>query len=396
MDYKKQAEAMSDEIIGWRRALHTMPELELDLPQTKQYIKSELEKMGIIVQEFADSSSMVALIGKKQGKTLAIRCDIDGLPVKEETGLSYASMNGNMHACGHDAHGAIGLGIAKILKNREEELNGQVKILFQAGEEPLTGAKRMVADGVLENPKVDRVLVVHVGRLCASAPLGDIVIPVKNAFLASETIEIEITGKGGHAATPHLCVDPVVIASKVILELQTLISREVKPGTVALISLTSLSTSSDAYNIIPDSVLIKGGIRAEELQTQEFLFQRVQKLVEEIAEENGAVGQFRRISGAPPVINDAQVVKELLASAAKILPQNKIHTMESVNVGADDASYFMQDVPGCYFFLCNGKSDENGMLYPHHNSRFQIDDSVLYEAVAIMAQAADDYLTQNN
>ena len=418
IDFLKETEAIRDQITAWRRDLHRFPELDLQLPQTKKYVTDVLSSLGVPYQTFEGHDGIVALLGSPNGtyarpadggdvapgagrkvvapaagrKVAAIRGDMDGLPVREETGLPFSSENSCMHACGHDGHTAILLGIARILKEHESELPGQVKLIFQPGEENLIGAKKMVADGVLEDPHVDRLFAVHIGSLGGRSEVGDVLVNRSNVFLASECVEIRVHGKGGHAANPQLTVDPVPIAAEIITALQTLISRELKPGTVALISITALESPTIAYNVISDSVTLYGGIRSKETDTQEFLFRRAEELAQGIAAAHGGSAEFVRVYGAPAVINDGAAVNDFLASAAKLLPEEKIRVIDSVNMGADDAAYFMNEVPGCYFYFCNAVPSADGQVYPHHNSKFMIDDGMLYQAAALLLQAAWDYL----
>lgn len=389
MNFLDDALKIRDQIVRWRRDFHQIPEVDLDIPQTKSYIKNELMEMGISVQEYEKHSGMTAVIGRGGNKTVGIRADMDALPVREESGLAYASDTGKMHACGHDAHAAALLGTALILKKHEDELPGKVKLIFQPGEENLIGAKAMIGDGVLEHPHVDVLLAMHVGNLGGMADNGDIIVGKKNVFYASETIEIEIAGRGGHASTPHLTVDPIVIAGQILEGLQSIVSREIQPGVPAIISITNISGGLGTYNVIPDRVKMMGGIRARDRETQEFLFRRVREVVEGVSASKGAVGTFKRIQGTPPLVNDAGVVDSFLASAGKILPQQSIHEMVQINMGAEDAAYLFEKVPGCYFFLCNAMPCD-GVVYPHHNGKFQIDDTILYRGTALMAQAAYD------
>ena len=388
----EEARAVSGQLISWRRDLHRFPETDLRLPRTKAYVTRVLQELGVSFREYETHDGITAVIGRPGGRVIGIRGDMDGLPVREETGLPYASENDCMHACGHDGHTAVLLGLAKILKEHEAELPGQVKLIFQPGEENLIGAKAMVAEGALKDPAVDRLYTMHLGSIGGIARTGDILVNRSNVFLASECTDILVYGRGGHAASPHKAVDPVPIAAEIITALQTIISRELQPGTVALISVTSVETPTHTYNIIPDHVRLWTGIRAKETRVQEFLFRRAEELAKGIAESHGGRAEFRRVSGAPAVVNDAEAVAQFLSSAGKLLPEERIHVIDTVNMGADDAAYFLQEVPGCYFYFCNALPWDDGVIYPHHNAKFMMDDSVLYQAAALLLQAALDDL----
>lgn len=394
MDFKQQAKEISEDIIRWRRELHRIPEVDLELTKTSQYVQQVLKHMGIDYKTYPDHSGIVAVLGRSTGKVIALRADMDGLPVKEEHVFAYASTNGNMHACGHDAHMAILLGAIKIIKENEHLLNGQVKFIFQPGEENLLGAKLMVEQGVLENPKVDALLSLHVGSLGGNVKNGDIIVGRRNVFAASRLIEIKIVGKGGHASTPHLAVDPIVIGAEIIQSMQQIVSREVKPGIPAVVAITNFKSGRDTYNIIPETAEMMGGIRTADLETWEYVTKRVEDVVTGIAAAKNARGIFTAFQGTPPVINDKVVTQKFLESACKILSVENIHDMETMNMGGEDVAYYFAKVPGCYFFLNNPNTADDGEIYPHHNSKFDVDDSIIYIGTALFCQATFDFLKE--
>lgn len=393
MNIRAKAEQLNSHIIGWRRDLHQMPEVGLQCPNTAKYICERLEEMGIPYQTFDNHSGVIGLIGKKSGKTVGLRADMDGLNVAEKNNFEYASNNNNMHACGHDAHTATLLGAARILKDMEDELDGQVKLIFQPDEESLTGARQMIEDGVLENPSLDCMYLMHVGSIGGKGnEIGDIIVGKKAVFASSDAFNIVITGKGGHASTPHLTIDPIIIAARFIENLQSLISRETKTGIPAVISITSLIAGQGTYNIIPDTAEIRGGFRTGDLTTRDYLMCRIREVLEHTATMMGASAELNMLAGCPSTINDLAITERFLNSAGKILPAEKILEMKETNMGGEDAAYFLAQVPGCYFFLYNACPSDDGVEYPHHNARFCIDDSVLYLGSALFAQAAVDYL----
>ena len=391
-----RAERMQETITRWYQDLHQCPELELHCPQTAQYLCAQLQALGIPYRTYPGHSGITALIGKPGGKVAAIRSDMDGLAIEEETGLPYASRNGNMHACGHDAHMAVALGCAAILKEMEEELPGQVKLIFQPGEEPLAGAKVMIAGGALEDPRPDRLFILHVGALTSRhLPVGSVVVPRQHAFASSDVMRLTILGKGGHAAVPHLLVSPILAAARVVENLQTIIQRDVPPGHPAVLSITSLMAGNGRSNVVPDTAEIILGFRALDAETRALLHQRIIQVAQETAQASGTRAEAEHVVGCAPAVNDLACAQAFMASAQKVLPSESLHWMEERNFGGEDASYMMEQIPSVYFFLQNCLPARDGVVYPHHNSKFQIDPSVLHYGTALYLQAIQDFFAQD-
>lgn len=392
MDVLQSARELSEKIMEWYRELHQFPELGLHCPQTAAYIGHQLEEMGIPYQTYQSHSGITALIGKPGGRVAAIRADMDGLAVEEKNSFPYASKNGNMHACGHDAHVAIALGCAALLKKMEGELQGQVKIIFQPAEEPLEGAKAMIADGVLENPRPDRLFILHVGGLTSRhLPVGSVVVPKKYAFASSDVMRLQVLGKGGHAATPQLVQDPIVAAARVVENLQTIVSREIKPDNPAVVSVTSLQAGNGSLNIIPNSAELIVGFRALDSQTREFLRTRIAQILHHTTAVSGLGSEAETLVGCAPALNDPGCAEEFMASAQKVLPRDQVHWLEELNLGGEDAAYMMEQIPSVYYFLQNSIAAEDGVIYPHHNPQFRLDETVLYYGAALHLQAILDY-----
>jgi amidohydrolase len=389
-----EAKEISSEIIGWRRELHKIPEVGLVLPQTAAFVKARLDEMGIAYTTFERHSGIVALIGKKAGKTIALRADMDGLRINEEAEFEYRSQNDNMHACGHDAHTAILLGTAKLLKRHENELNGQVKLIFQPAEEGPGGALPMIEDGVLENPKVDAILALHMDRKIHAAPCknGDIFVKYGNSSAADDQVDIIIIGKSGHASEPHRCIDPITISSLVVTAIQHIISREISPFTPCVISFGTMTGGHGAENIIPNKVELHGTIRNQDLATRDFVFQRIEEVVKYISKAMRADYKVTFLNGYPPTANDKDMVDGFLASARKILQPEDIHISEEESMGGEDAGFFYQKIPGCFFRLYGPAPFTDGVVYPAHSSRFVLDDSVLYRGAALFLQTVFDHL----
>ncbi len=394
MNYLEIAKGVEPRILTWYHDLHQCPEVGRSLPQTRAYVCKCLEEMGIPHETFEDHSGIVAVVGKGTEKTVAVRADMDGLPVKEEMGCAYASKNGNMHACGHDAHTAIVLGLAKLLKEREAELKGTVKLLFQADEESLSGAHAMIQDGALKNPRPDRIYALHTGRLTSrTIPDGNIIIPRKSAFASSDVFKITVRGKAGHAATPHLAVDAVVIAAKVVEGVQAILSRELRPGDPAVITFTDIhsDTPEGSYNIVVDKVELIGGYRAVNPKTRERIRRRMEEIASGVAAAMGGEAAMEVLWGCSAVENDPELSKELMKSAEKILPAEKLHWLEEDNLGGEDAGAYFETIPGVYFFLQSCIPAEDGIIYPHHSSKFRLNEKVFHYGTAVLMQAIADY-----
>lgn len=383
---------ITNDIIHWRRALHRIPETGLHLPVTTAYVKARLDEMGVSYKTFEGHSGILAMIGDPaRGKTIGLRADMDALEIKEETGVPFKSENDKMHACGHDAHTATLLGAAKLLKNLEADLKGCVKLIFQPAEEGPGGAVPMIQDGVLENPKVEAIYAMHVYNIEEAKTTGSIGLRYGGMFASDDQIYLKIKGKGGHGSAPNETVDPVVIAAHVILALQNIISREVKPSSPAVITIASMNAGRGTTNIISDSAEMVGTIRTLSYETRDFVLKRIEEIVDAITKGFRADYELRFFDSFPPVINDEMVTARFLESARKILPEDEILIMNESLMGGEDAAFFFEKVPGTYFLL-NASMPQDGQHYPIHNSKFMLDDSVLYRGAAVLAQAALDAL----
>jgi amidohydrolase len=384
-EYSKLIE---NEIIYWRRELHKIPELNNELPKTVKYILNQLEKMGIEAKKLSSSGIVGLIRGNKPGKTIAIRADMDGLPIKEDTGLFFASTNDNMHACGHDAHVAMLLGAAKILKRYEENISGNVKLLFQPAEEKDGGAKPMIEEGVMENPHVDAVFGQHTGNLFKDIKNGQIGICHGNMMASQDHFIIKIKGKGSHGAYPASGVDPIAISANVITALQTLVSRETNGTDSAVLTIGRIN-GGKTYNIIPSEVEIEGTVRTLNKKNRVKYEKRIKEIVEGITMTMRGSCEIEYVHGYPPVINNIEFTDFLTKSAAKVVGEKNVVEIKAPSMGSEDMAYFLEKVPGTYFFLA---SIPKGIVYPHHNSKFDIDESVLWKGTAVLAQTAIDWL----
>lgn len=393
-DLLKEAQELQHKIVEWRRILHRYPETGLVLPKTADFVTKQLTAAGIAYKTYKNHSGITAVIGKGEGKTIAIRADMDGLPIKEETGLTYASANENMHACGHDAHTAMLIATAVMLKNHEDELKGKVKLIFQPAEGGPGGAEPMVKDGVIDD--VDAILALHVGTMFGPFNNGDICVSYSNTTAADDQVLINITGFGGHGSVPHECIDPVAIAALIINNIQYIISREVAPAESAVITLASVEAGRGAYNIIPETAVVKGTIRNGSPVVREFVLKRIEEIATSTARMMRGNCTVQILDGYPALVNDRSVVESFLKSARKLIPEEEIHIASHGMMGGEDAAFFFQEIPGCYFFLTNGAAcPADGKQYGAHHPKFCLDEDVFYRGPALFTQAAMDWLEDN-
>jgi len=320
---------------------------------------------------------------------------MDALPIVEETGAEYASQNaGVMHACGHDGHTAIGLTVARLLHNHRDELAGSIKLCFQPSEEGFNdeargGNEMMIQDGVLENPHVDRTLALH---LWNDQPLGWVGVAGGAVMAGAELFTVKLEGKGGHGASPHLTVDPVVAAAQIITALQNIVSRNVAPLQSAVISVTTVH-SGTAFNVIPQTAELSGTIRTFDLDVRKNLLGRFEEVVRGVGEALGCKVQIDVKRVTPALINDGAMATRVQEIARTVLPTSKLETAGYMTMGAEDMAFMQELVPGCYFFL-GSNNIEKHLDYGHHHPKFDFDERVLPRAAALMAAAAVDVLRQ--
>ncbi len=388
IDFKSQAEALRDELIARRRDLHMHPELAFEEFRTAGIVADELRQLGLEVQTGVGKTGVVAILeGAQSGPTVLVRADMDALPILEENTFSYASTaSGKMHACGHDGHTTIGLGVAKLLTKHKDEIAGRVKFVFQPAEETVGGAKAMVADGVLKDPRPDVTLGLH---LWNSMPIGKLGVGEGPVMAGASTFTIKIIGKGGHAALPSGGLDPVVCAAQMINALQTIVSRNVDPLDSAVISVTRVQTGT-AYNIIPQDAELWGTIRTFKLEVRDMIERRMQEVVSGIAQAMGCKATIEVNHGTLPVRNDPEVTARTRAVLRQFVGDEGLITTERT-MGAEDVGLFMDDIPGMYFFV--GAAVPNQTEYfGHHHPRFDFDENALPFSVALMASAVANYV----
>ncbi|MGE5484508.1 MAG: M20 metallopeptidase family protein [Ignavibacteriales bacterium] len=386
-------ESLQRDIVEWRREVHRRPETGMHLPETTAFVKRVMSEIG--VRDLGARTGVVGLIeGARQGKCIAIRADMDALPVQEDTGLPFASEKpGAMHACGHDAHVAMALGAAKILAGRSETLAGSVKFIFEPDEEVSGGALPMIREGVLENPAVGAILACHVGNIWPEARTsGAIGVRFGTMMASCDDLTIRIRGKGGHGAMPHLAVDPVLVAGHVITALQSIVSREVKPTASGVVTIGKIS-GGFARNVIAPEVLMEGTIRALDPTTRDLLCNRTGEIARSVAAALRAEADAKVNRGYPPAINDHGFTGFFQGVAERLFGGDFVREIPESSMGAESMAYFLERVPGTLFGL-GTQSDDVRTAYPHHNPRFDIDEGVLWKGAVAMAETAVAWLAE--
>ena len=386
--YISEAQDLFDFTRELRRDIHRHPEIGFQEVRTAALVEKELNEIGLTVWTGIAETGVVAVLdGDGSGPVVLARFDMDALPIIEETGASYASLyTGLMHACGHDGHVAIGLTVARMLSKRRDELNGSVKFVFQPAEEGLGGAKRMVDEGVLEDPRPDVCLALH---LWNEKPVGWLGITPGPAMSASETFQVRVTGKGGHGAAPHYSVDPVLAAAQIVNALQSIVSRNVPPLESAVVTVTCIH-GGVAFNFIPPEVVLQGTIRTFVSTIRDLVLQRFREIVTGVAQSMGCEVDVDLQKITPAVINDGTITNQVLDIAGRLLPQNAIHT-STRTMGSEDMAYMMEDIPGCYFFVGSSNAEKK-LDASHHHPRFDFDEDVLPYAAGLMAASVSSFL----
>jgi amidohydrolase len=387
-----QIRRYSAEIFGrlvlLRREIHKYPELGFDEFKTSGLIKAFLEELGLDISSFAGTGLASTIKGNAGGKTIAIRADIDALPIREENTFEFASRNvGKMHACGHDGHTAIVLGTAYVLSRLKDFLRGNVKLIFQPAEEGLGGAELMINEGVLDNPKVDAIIGAHVSPLINT---GFISVRKGPVMAAPTEFEINIIGKSGHAAQPENAVNPITIGAVVVDRFNSMVKYSDDPLKRAVLTVTCFNAGS-ASNIIPDSVCIKGTIRSFDEEIRNFITGNMEEILKEEVQKAGAAYKFQASNGYPPVINDDILVDIFKNSSEKIITAKNIITSHEPSMLAEDFSYYSMLVPGTYFHLgCRNQTCSE--VINLHSSKFNLDEDCIKIGVELMSQFALDYL----
>ena len=389
IDFKSEALALKDQLVAWRRDLHRHPELGFQEVRTSGLVAQHLRDLGLEVQTGVGKTGVIGVLeGERPGPVVMLRFDMDALPIREENQTDYVSQNpGVMHACGHDAHTAIGMGIAQLASKHRARLNGTLKFVFQPAEEGCGGALSMIHDGALESPRPQVALGLHVWN---EAPLGRAEIGAGAVMAAAGVFEILVKGKGGHGAQPHLTVDALLAGSAIVNALQTIVARNVSPRETAVVTVGAFHAGG-AFNVIADTAALTGTFRSFDSATHELLGRRIREVAEATARALGATAEVDVRPVSPATVNDAAVAATVREIAAQVLGRDQV-SPDQFTMGSEDMSEFLERVPGCFFFL-GSRNEAKGLSAPHHNPRFDIDEDVLPLGVAILVQAAVHYLS---
>lgn len=381
--FQADAQSLHDETVALRRDFHRHPELAFRETRTAGEIARVLRACGIEPRTGVGGTGVVAVLeGGTSGRTVLARADIDALPIQEEGDAPYASQtSGVMHACGHDGHAAVLLSVAKMLARRRDALAGRVVFVFQPAEEIVRGARAMLDDGALDGEAPDVSVGLH---LSSEIPVGTVALSEGPTMAAADFFDVTVEGSGGHAAKPHLTTDPITAAAQWIQAAQLLVARETDPQDQAVLSVTSIHGGS-AHNVIPPSVDLKGTVRTFEAATRERLRGRFLELAEGIGRATGATLHASWRDGTPAVVNDPTVTDQVRRIAIEQLGAARVQPA-TPTMGGDDMALWLEQAPGCYFFV-GGRNEERGIAAPHHHPRFDLDEASLSVAASVLAAA---------
>lgn len=388
-----EAKNIKDWMVKIRRDFHMNPEFGMEEFRTRDRIVEYLEGLGIEYKKGIANTGVLGIIrGKKKGKTIALRADMDALPIQDEKDVEYKSrVSGKMHACGHDAHLAILLGAARILKGMEEKLNGNVKLFFQPAEETIGGAKPMIEAGVMENPKVDVVLGLHVA---SEIDTGEIGIKYGQTHAYSDDIKIIICGKGSHGAYPQGGIDAIMIASQVVIALQSIVSRNVDPRNSAVVTIGTINGGTQS-NIIADKVELVGTIRTLDSDMRLLVIKRVKDIATQIARAMGGKAEVIVEEGYIALINTDEIVDVVKRNGEEILGADKITILKSPSLGVEDFAYFAEAAPAAFYRL-GCRNEEKGIIHDAHYCLFDIDEDCLVFGAALQVQNVLSFLKERS
>jgi amidohydrolase len=381
-------QALQPQLVEWRRRLHQRPELGFREHLTAQLVAQKLQEWGIEHKIGIAKTGIVATIeSKRPGPVLAIRADMDALPIQEANDVPYRSQHdGIMHACGHDGHTAIALGTAYYLSQHREDFAGTVKIIFQPAEEGPGGAKPMIEEGVLQNPDVDAIIGLH---LWNNLPLATVGVRSGALMAAVECFSCTILGKGGHGAIPHQTIDSIVVSAQIINALQTIVARNIDPLESAVVTVGELQAGS-ANNVIADTARMRGTVRYFNPKLEGYFSKRIEQIIAGVCQSHGASYELNYESLYPPVINDISMAELVRSVASDVVETPAGIVPECQTMGGEDMSFFLQKVPGCYFFLGSANPAKD-LAYPHHHPRFDFDETALGMGVEIFVRCVEKF-----
>ena len=387
-EIKEQIAEMRDWLVEVRRAIHSHPELGFEEVETSRLVSEWLERFGLEVKKGVAKTGVVGLLrGGTPGKTVAIRADMDALPMDEATGVPYASkIKGKMHACGHDAHVTILLGVARFFSSIQDKVKGNIKWIFQPGEEGFGGGRLMVEAGVLEDPKVDAIFAAHVFPFLSTGQVG---ISEGKAMASSDKFTLRIIGKGGHGAYPHVTRDPILAAGHVITQVQSIVSRNVNPLDSAVVSFGAVH-GGRAYNVIPDEVELNGTVRSLNPEVREQLRSRIEQIARGVVTSLGLDYHYEFEYGYPVLINNPRMSELVVSTCSRAIGKENVVILPP-SMGAEDFAYFLEKCPGAMFRL-GVRNEEKGLIQPHHNTLFNIDEEVLPFGVEVFVRLINEFL----
>ncbi len=388
IDFMPAATALNDRLVAWRRDFHRHPELAFQEKRTAAQVAKELGSLGLKVQTGVGQTGVVGILaGSENGPTILVRFDMDALPIIEQSDVPYRSSTpGIMHACGHDGHTAIGLGVAHLLNQRRSQIHGRIKFVFQPAEETAAGASAMIANGVLNDPVPSIALGLH---LWNALSVGQIGLKPGPIMAGADTFEITIRGKGGHGASPHETRDPLLTATHVVTALQSIISRNIDPLDSAVLSVTSFNAGT-AFNIIPPEASLKGTIRTYHADTRSKVETRLMEVTHGVASALGCEAELQVNHLTPALVNDPEVTAVVQKAIAPYADPG--HVDSSIRtMGAEDMAIFLEHIPGCFVMI--GSADPTrGLEYPHHHPNFDFDEAALRLGAAVVASAIAAYV----
>ncbi|MFQ6607010.1 MAG: M20 family metallopeptidase [Fidelibacterota bacterium] len=378
----EEVKAIEKDIIATRRLLHQQPELGFLERETAGLITRRLEDLGLEVTTGLGKTGVSGLLlGGSDGPCIALRADMDGLPIQETGDLSFRSQNdGVMHACGHDGHMAMLLGAAQVLSSRREQLQGSVKFIFQPAEEGGAGARFMIEEGVLEHPRVDEIYGIHLWNY---QPYGTVGVKEGAILAAADEFTILVKGRGGHGALPHTAVDAVVVAAQLVTALQTIPSRNINPLESSVVTVGKI-TGGDNFNIIADKVALYGTVRSYKEENRQTIMRRMKEITNGIAATFGAEIELVYKEGYPLTVNHADSVAKVQAVARKIVGDGV--QFPYLSMGGEDFSFYLQEIPGCFFFVGSAPPNREPLTVPHHCSYFDIDERALLVGCSIWVE----------
>ncbi|WP_338658242.1 M20 family metallopeptidase [Paraclostridium sordellii] len=391
-NFIKQAKLIKEDLLNYRRTIHSNPEVGDKLPKTKAFVMDKLREFGYEPIEICESGIVATIEGNKSSKTFLLRADMDALPMKEDTNCDFKSNNGCMHSCGHDMHTAMLLGAAKLLKQNQDQIEGTVKLVFQPDEEGFTGAKKMINAGVLENPKVNAAMAMHVH---SGTPSNVVLYGLGTSIAGCNRFRIVVKGTGCHGAMPETGVDPINIAAHIYLSLQEITSREIPPTNPAVLTIGKF-VGGDAPNIIPKEVIMEGTIRSLDKELGQFIFNRINDIVKSTAKMFRGEAELIELSSVPPLANDTNLAKELGSYVKDLVGEKGVVEFEGGGMGSEDFASYSYEVPSVYFMLGAGTKQENPLYgEPMHNNKVVFNEDIMVTGAAMHAYCAIKWLKNN-